>query len=158
MYVPIPSALSRVLWTPVLLGAVLLWVLNAPVAWAEERASAAAARNAPGEVAAYEDELLPLTEAQQAAKQLAATLENERASTAATPVGPAAIPLTAPDFHEQRFMIKLYASDNVEVRVISGRQTFASPVDMQAVDEADARRPMLLHAEDGAIAIDVLLE
>jgi hypothetical protein len=157
MYAPIPSVLSRVLSRPVLLGALLLVGAIAPAGLAENLVSSVAT-NTPSEVAVNEDESLPLTDAQQAAKQLAATLENERLRAATSPAGPAMVPLSEPGLPYKRFIIELYTSDHVEVVVTGGRPTLVSPVNSEAVDDTDAGRPTLLRPEEGAVAIGVFVD
>lgn len=157
MCVPIPSVISRVLSRPVLLGALLLVGAIASAGFAENLVSPVAT-NAPSEVAVNEDESLPLTDAQQAAKQLAATLENERLRAATSPSGPAMVPLSEPGLRHKRFVIKLYTSDHAEVVVMGGRPTLVSPVNSDAVDDTDAGRPTLLRPEEGAVAIGVFVD
>jgi hypothetical protein len=157
MYVPIPSALRCAFSKSVLAGAFLLSIMSAPMGLAENLARQVAPSTLP-DAALNEDESQPLTDAQQAAKQLAETLERERPAGAAAVSGPAAVPLTEPSLIYKRFMIKLYTTDRVEVVVMGGRPTLVSPVNSEAVDNVDAGRPTLLRTEEGAIAIGVSMD
>lgn len=157
MYVPIPSVPNRVVSRALLLVALLVSAISGPLALAQERVPAAAP-NTPAETVVNEDESLPLTDAQQAAKQLVSTLEQERTAAAPPASRSAVMPLSEPGLTYKRFMVKIYTTDHVDVVMMGGRPTLISPVDSVTADETDARRPTLIHTEDGAIAIGVFMD
>lgn len=105
------------------------------------------------------DDLPPLTSAQQAAKQLAAALERDRSPTTAPPprfpvvtISEQLLPLG------QRLVIVLYTSAHIEIRYVRGAATLVSPVDDLSVVSSDARRPALARGDDGAMAVEVLVD
>ena len=105
------------------------------------------------------DELPPLSSAQQAAKQLAAALERERSPAPAPPprspvvtLSDQALPLG------ERLVIVLYTSEHIEVRYVRGAATLVSPVDDLSVASSDARRPVFARGDDGAMAVEVLVD
>ncbi len=100
-----------------------------------------------------------LTDAQQAAKQLAATLEAENSYAPVSRSRAPLVNLTAPSGGlGQRLVRVLYTSERVEVRVVRGRHTLVSPVDDVAAISTDARRPNLPQPDDGAMAVEVLID
>lgn len=104
------------------------------------------------------DELPPLTSAQQAAKQLAAALERERNPAPAPP--PRSPVVTLSDQYlplGERLVIVLYTSEHIEIRYVRGAATLVSPVDDLSVASSDARRPVLAHGDNGAMAIEALV-
>ena len=101
----------------------------------------------------------PLTSAQQAAKQLAAALENDQRPATAPPPQSPVVTLSEPMLPlGKRLVIVLYTSEHVEVRYVRGAATLVSPVDDLTVAPADARRPILARGEDGAMAVEVLVD
>ena len=105
------------------------------------------------------DELPTLTDAQQAAKQLAAALEHDQRPAPAPPPQSPVVTLSEPVLPlGKRLVIVLYTSENVEVRYVRGAATLVSPVDDLTAVPADARRPVLARGEDGALAVEVLVD
>ncbi|MDH3601702.1 MAG: hypothetical protein OEU26_18995 [Candidatus Tectomicrobia bacterium] len=105
------------------------------------------------------DDSPPLTSAQQAAKQLAAALERDRRPTTAPPPRSPVVTLSDQSLPlGKRLVIVLYTSEHVEVRYVRGATTLASPVDDLSVESSDARRPVLTRGDDGAMAVEVLVD
>lgn len=105
------------------------------------------------------DDLPPLTSAQQAAKQLAAALEREGNPAPAPPPRSPVVMLSDQSLPlGQRLVIVLYTSEHIEIRYVRGAATLISPVDDLSVASSDARRPVLARGEDGAMAVEVLVD
>jgi len=107
-----------------------------------------------------ETESLPLTTAQEQARQLATVLIERREATPAagkrTPLG---VVFDQPVQLGRRVVVPIFAVQSVQGRIVSGEQTFASPVeDEGATVKEDARRPLFLPASTAAIAVEVLVE
>lgn len=107
------------------------------------------------------DELPPLTTAQQEARDLATVLIGKKGSTT-TSLPIATTPLAL--FSEQslrpgkRLVVILGSWKGGQVRLVSGQQTFASPVDATLPILTKHRLPPLDPGEDTAVAIEVLAE
>jgi hypothetical protein len=103
---------------------------------------------------------LPLTTAQEQARQLATVLVETQgaAATAAkrTPLGVVIDQAVQPG---TRVILPLFTLWGLEVRLVSGEQTLASPVedDGETVAE-DARRPLFIPASKTAFAVDMLVK
>lgn len=105
------------------------------------------------------DESPPLSSAQQAAKQLAAALERERSPAPAPPPRSPVVTLSDRSLPlGERLVIVLYTSEHIEIRYVRGAATLVSPVDALSVVSSDARRPVFAPGDDGAVAIEVLID
>jgi hypothetical protein len=107
-----------------------------------------------------ETESLPLTTAQEQARQLATVLVETPGATPATgkrtPLG---VVFDQPVQPGTRVIVPIFAVQGVEGRIVSGEQTFASPVEEDgATVTEDARRPLFLPASKTAIAVEILVE
>jgi hypothetical protein len=107
-----------------------------------------------------ETEALPLTTAQEQARQLATVLVetpgSRRAAGKRTPLG---VVLDQPVQPGTRVIVPIFAVPGVEGHIVSSEQTFASPVeDEGATVREDARRPLFIPASKTAIAVEVLVE
>jgi hypothetical protein len=58
----------------------------------------------------------------------------------------------------ERLVIVLYTSEHIEIRYVRGAATLVSPVDALSVVSSDARRPVFAPGDDGAVAIEVLVD
>lgn len=142
MYAWVLSASHFTRWPQRLLASLLLLLLLAGPSLADDR-----------------DELPPLTAAQQAAKQLAAALERERSPAPAPPPRSPVVTLSDQSLPlGQRLVIVLYTSEHIEIRYVRGAATLVSPVDDLSVASGDARRPVLARGDDGAMAVEVLVD
>ena len=141
MYRPVRSAPRSMLWTSGLALAFLLLIVWLP-SWAADP-----------------DEFQELTSAQQAAKQLAAGLDD---TPTPVPTKRSTIPpfrLVEPaDRHGKQVVLLLYASDHVQLRLVRGQDTLVSPIDDVTSVASDARRPVLEHAHEGIMALELLIE
>ena len=105
-------------------------------------------------------ESLPLTTAQEQARQLATVL-GERPQTAPaserrTLLGVITDQTMRPG---TRVILPIFTGPGIEGRLVSGEQTFASPVEEEdAVVAEDARRPLFLPAAKAALAFELLVE
>jgi hypothetical protein len=52
----------------------------------------------------------------------------------------------------------LYTSEHIEVRYVRGAATLLSPVDDLSVASSDARRPVLVRGDAGALVVEVLVD
>ena len=109
---------------------------------------------------AEETESLPLTTAQEQARQLARVLvETSGGAPAAGKRTPLGVLLDRPVQPGTRVIVPIFAMQGVEGRIVSSEQTFASPVeDEGATVREDARRPLFIPASTTAIAVEVLVE
>lgn len=107
---------------------------------------------------ADEAESLPLTTAQGQARQLATVLlETQSTSSTTAKRTPLGIITEQAVYPGMRVILPLFTWQSVEARLVSGEQTFASPVDgAGATETADARRPLFIPASNAAIALEVL--
>jgi hypothetical protein len=107
------------------------------------------------------EELPPLTTAQQEARALATVLIGQKGSATTPPPIPAT-PLEL--FSEQvlrpgkRLVVILGTWQGGQVRLVSGQQTFVSPIDATLPILTKHRLPPLEPGEDTAVAIEVLAE
>jgi hypothetical protein len=142
MYVWVLSALHFTRWPQPLLSSLLLLLLLTGPSLADDL-----------------DELPPLTSAQQAAKQLAAALERERSPAPVPPRRSSVVTLSEQYLPlGERLVIVLYTSEHIEIRYVRGTATLVSPVDDLSVVSSDARRPVFARSDDGAVAIEVLVD
>jgi hypothetical protein len=142
MYAGVLSASHFTRWPQLLLASLLLLLLLAGPSLADDR-----------------DDLPPLTSAQQAAKQLAAALERERSPAPAPPPRSPVVTLSDRSLPlGQRLVIVLYTSEHIEIRYVRGAATLVSPVDDLSVVSSDARRPVFARGDDGAMAVEVLVD
>jgi hypothetical protein len=103
---------------------------------------------------------LPLTTAQEQARQLATVLVDPQGSTAATPRRtPLGVVTDQAIQPGARVVLPLFPLWDIEVRLVSGEQTLASPVadDGETVEE-DAQRPLFIPASKGAFAVEMLVK
>jgi hypothetical protein len=106
-------------------------------------------------------ESLPLTTAQEQARQLATVLVEQRqtapASERRTPLGVITDQSMRPG---TRVILPVFTGPGVEGRLVSGEQTFASPVEdgEDAVVVEDAQRPLFLPAAKAALGFELLVE
>lgn len=103
---------------------------------------------------------LPLTQAQEEARQLAIALTNERDSggraASAIPLSITVEPALAPG---QRPVLPLFQAVGMEGRLLGGQQTLASPVEATSANTVDdANRPLFVPATEAAVAVDLLFE
>jgi hypothetical protein len=107
-----------------------------------------------------EAESLPLTTAQEHARQLATVLVESPGATPATAKRMSlGVVLDQPVQPGRRVIVPIFAVQGVEGRIVSGEQTFASPVeDEGGTVREDARRPLFIPASTTAIAVEVLVE
>jgi hypothetical protein len=107
-----------------------------------------------------ETESLPLTTAQEQARQLATVLvETRRTPPAAGKRTPLGVVFDQPVQLGNRVIVPIFSVQSVEGRIVSGEQTFASPVeDAGATVTEDAWRPLFLPASKAAIAVEILVE
>lgn len=103
---------------------------------------------------------LPLTTAQEQARQLATVLVETQGSAATTarrtPLGVVTDQAIQPG---TRVILPLFTLGDIEVRLVSGEQTLASPVadDGETVEE-DAQRPSFIPASKAALAVEMLVK
>ena len=104
-------------------------------------------------------ESLPLPTAQEQARQLATVLvgapDAAPASERRTPLGVVAEQPLRPG---TRVILPIYTGPGIEGRVVSGEQTFASPVEEGTTVAEDAQRPLFLPASKAALAFELLVE
>jgi hypothetical protein len=103
---------------------------------------------------------LPLTTAQEQARQLATVLVATQGSAATTarrtPLGVVTDQALQPG---TRVILPLFDLGDIEVRLVSGEQTMASPVADDGETEAeDARRPLFIPASKSAFAVEMLVK
>jgi hypothetical protein len=106
-------------------------------------------------------ESLPLTTAQEQARRLATVLVGGKSHTA-----PAAERRTLlgvitdqPLRPGTRVILPIFTGQGIEGRLVSGEQTFTSPVeDEGATVEEDARRPLFLPAAKSTLSFELLVE
>ena len=101
-----------------------------------------------------------LTAAQEEARQLATALTGKRKSAGgAEKISPLSVIADQTMRLGKRVVLRRFAWKNVDVRLVGGEQTFASPVDeASATASEDAGRPVFLPASQAAVAIEVLGE
>ena len=104
-------------------------------------------------------ESLPLTTAQEQARQLATALagtpDAAPTSKRRTLLG---IVTEQPVRLGTRVVLPLLTGPGVEGRLVSGEQTFASPVEEGVTVAEDAQRPLFLPAAKAAVAVELLVE
>jgi hypothetical protein len=103
---------------------------------------------------------LPLTTAQEQARQLATGLvETPGSATPAARHTPLAVVIDQAMQPGTRVILPLLILWGLEVRLVSGEQTLASPVedDGETVEE-DARRPLFIPASKTAVAVEMLVK
>jgi hypothetical protein len=105
-------------------------------------------------------ESLPLTTAQEQARQLATVLVGRSATAPAsgrrTPLG---VITDQPLRPGTRVILPIFTGQGIEGRLVSGEQTFTSPVeDDGATVEEDARRPLFLPAAKSTLSFELLVE
>ncbi len=101
----------------------------------------------------------PLTAAQQAAQDLAANLAADEPRVAVPAPSSPLFRLQEPLVRRgPRPVLVLYTSDHLDVRVVRGPDTLASSVDDLSAAPADARRPLLSDAAQGALALELLID
>jgi hypothetical protein len=106
-------------------------------------------------------ESLPLTTAQEQARQLATVLVGGKSHTA-----PAAerrtllgVITAQPLRPGTRVILPIFTGQGVEGRLVSGEQTFTSPVEEEGTTvQEDARRPLFLPAAKTALSFELLVE
>lgn len=103
---------------------------------------------------------LPLTTAQEQAKQLAtvliATQEAAPSAKRSSLLGVVTDQAMRPG---TRVVLPLFTAQGIEGRLVSAEQTFASPVEDDGVTvTVDARRPLFLPASNTALAFEILVE
>jgi hypothetical protein len=105
-------------------------------------------------------ESLPLTTAQKQARQLATVLAEKPVTAPASerraPLGVITDQGMRPG---TRVIVPIFTGPGMEGRLVSGEQTFASPVEEEgAIVAEDARRPLFLPAAKAALAFELLVE
>ena len=151
--VSVPQAVSCAFLRAVLL--LLLWCL--PGAATEPSPPEA---QLPLQEAFYDDELPPLTAAQQEARQLATVLigKKQPVTTATIPKTPFVLLAEQSLRPGKRLVIVLFTWRHGQTRLVSGQQTFVSPIDEVASISAGARRSIPAHMADIALAVEVLVD
>jgi hypothetical protein len=104
-------------------------------------------------------ESLPLTTAQEQARQLATALAGtpDAASTAKRRALLGVV-TEQPIRLGTRVILPLVTGPGIEGRLVSGEQTFASPVEEGVTVAEDAQRPLFLPAAKAAVAVELLVE
>jgi hypothetical protein len=105
-------------------------------------------------------ESLPLTAAQEQARQLATALEGtQEVAPATVKRTPLEIVFDRAVRLGTRVVLPVFTAWGIEGRVVSGEQTLASPVeDDGATEEEDARRPLFVPASKTSLAFEVLVK
>jgi hypothetical protein len=119
--------------------------------------------NAPGQaVAATAEEMesLPLTTAQEQARQLATALGKTQGVAPATAKRtPLEVVFDRAVRLGTRAVLPVFTAWGMEGRIVSGEQTLASPVeDGGTTEEEDARRTLFVPASTTSLAFEVLVE
>ena len=105
------------------------------------------------------DDFQTLTGAQQAAKQLAAGLEDNPTEVPTQRwTLPPLRPLEPVTRHHKQLVRLLYTSNQIQLRLVRGPNTLVSPTDDITSDPADARRPILEHPHEGIMALELLVD
>jgi len=102
------------------------------------------------------DEHPRLTPAQAEAQRLATQLLGEQRGFQAAIKTPLEVVPEEGMYLGKRSVIVLFVTQGIEGRLLGGRQTFASPINISAAVVVDAQRPAFIPASQALIAVEML--